>query len=67
MLLHSTGYEKQMLPERYISDIDKNDLLNYALNYDIPYEVGNRYAYNNVEPFIISVLFRNYPMRIPVT
>ena len=57
LLLHSTGYDKQMLSERYISDIDKNDLLNYALNYDIPHEVGNRYAYNNVEPFIISVLF----------
>ena len=57
LLLHSTGYEKQMLSESYISNLDKNDLLNYALNYDIPYEVGNRYAYNNLEPFIISVLF----------
>ena len=31
--------------------------LEYALNYDMPYDVGTRYAYNNVEPFIISVLF----------
>jgi len=57
LLLHSTGYEKQMLSEKYISDVDKNDLLNYALNYDISFDVGNRYAYNNLEPFIISVIF----------
>ena len=57
LLLHSTGYEKQMLSEKYIVDIDKRELLNYALNYDMPYDVGTRYAYNNVEPFIISVLF----------
>lgn len=57
LLLHSTGYEKQMLSEKYISNIDKNDLLNYALNYDIPFDVGSRYVYNNLEPFIVSVIF----------
>lgn len=57
LLLHATGYEKQMLSERYIVDIDKRELLNYALNYDMPYDVGTRYAYNNAESFIISVLF----------
>lgn len=57
LLLHTTGYEKQMLSERFIKDIDKKDLVNYALNYDMPYDVGTRYAYNNAEPFIISVLF----------
>lgn len=58
LLTHTTGYEEQMMSERYIGDIDKNDLLNYALNYDIPYKVGERFAYNNVEPFIISVFFQ---------
>lgn len=58
LLTHTTGYEKQMMSEKYIEDIDKNDLLNYALNYDIPYKVGERFAYNNVEPFIISVFFQ---------
>lgn len=57
LLLHATGYEKQMMSERYIVDIDKTDLLKYALNYDMPYDVGIRYVYNNVEPFIISVVF----------
>ena len=58
LLTHSTGYEKQMLSENYIKDIDKNNLLDYALNYNIPYEVGNRFAYNNVEPYILSVFFQ---------
>ena len=47
-----------MMSERYINGIDKNRLLDYALNYDIPFEVGIRFAYNNVEPFILSVFFQ---------
>lgn len=58
LLMHTTGYESQMMSERYIEDIDKNKLLDYALNYDIPFEVGKRFAYNNVEPFLISVFFQ---------
>ena len=58
LLINTTGYESQMMSERYIKNINKDKLLDYALNYDIPYEVGNRFAYNNVEPFIISVFFQ---------
>ena len=58
LLKHTTGYEKQMMSESYIQDVDKDNLLEYALNYDIPFEVGNRFAYNNVEPFILSVFFQ---------
>lgn len=58
LLTHTTGYESQMMSERFIQDIDKNKLIDYALNYDIPYEVGTRFAYNNVEPFILSVFFQ---------
>lgn len=58
LLTHTTGYESQMMSERFIKDIDKNELLNYALNYDIPFEVGTRFAYNNVEPFVLSVFFQ---------
>jgi len=58
LLTHTSGYEKQMMSESYIQDIDKNNLLDYALNYDIPFEVGTRFAYNNVEPFILSVFFQ---------
>ena len=58
LLTHTTGYESQMMSEKYIKDIDKNKLLEYALNYDIPFEVGTRFAYNNVEPFVLSVFFQ---------
>lgn len=58
LLTHSTGYEKQMFSERFIKDLDDSELLDYALNYDFPYDVGTRYAYNNVEPFVISVIFQ---------
>ncbi len=58
LLTHTTGYESQMMSERYIKDIDENTLLDYALNYDIPYNVGTRFAYNNVEPFVLSVFFQ---------
>lgn len=58
LLTNTTGYEAQMMSERFIKDIDKDKLLEYALNYDIPYEVGERFAYNNVEPFVLSVFFQ---------
>ena len=58
LLTHTTGYESQMMSERFITNIDKNELLNYALNYEIPFDVGIRFAYNNVEPFVLSVFFQ---------
>lgn len=58
LLTHTTGYESQMMSERFIKDIDENKLPDYALNYDIPYNVGTRFAYNNVEPFVLSVFFQ---------
>lgn len=58
LLTHTTGYEGQMMSERFTENLPKDTLLDYALNYDIPYEVGTRFAYNNVEPFIISVFFQ---------
>ncbi len=58
LLTHTAGYESQMMSERFIQDINKDKLVDYALNYDIPYEVGTRFVYNNVEPFILSVFFQ---------
>lgn len=58
LLTHTTGYESQMMSERFIKNIDKNELLNYALNYEIPFDVRIRFAYNNVEPFVLSVFFQ---------
>ena len=58
LLTHTTGYEKQMMSTKDIKEINKKDLINYVLNYNIPYEVGKRFAYNNAEPFILSVFFQ---------
>ena len=57
LLTHSTGYESQMFNEKSLMNVDKEKVLDFALNYNIPYEVGTRYAYNNVEPFMFAVLF----------
>lgn len=57
LLTHSTGYESQMFNEKSLMNVDKEKVLDFALNYDIPYEIGTRYAYNNVEPFMFAVLF----------
>lgn len=58
LLTHSTGYEEQMFNEKCVGNIPPDNLLDYALNYDIPYDVGVRYAYNNVEPFVLSCFFQ---------
>ena len=58
LLTHTTSYESQMMSERFIRGIDKNELLYYALIYEIPFNVGIRFAYNNVEPFVLSVFFQ---------
>lgn len=58
LLTHTTGYEKQMMSQEYIKNIANENLLSYVLNYDIPYDVGKRFAYNNAEPYILSVFFQ---------
>lgn len=57
LLTHTTGYESQMFSEKYLEKIDENKVLDYALNFEVSYEPGERYAYNNLEPFLISVIF----------
>ena len=58
LLTHSTGYDSQMFSEKFIRKMDKDKLIDYDLNYDMPYKVGEKFTYNNVEPFIISVFFK---------
>lgn len=60
MLTHTAGYEEQMMSESFIKNINKDKLLDYALNYNISYEPGIRYAYNNAESFILSVFFKKH-------
>ena len=60
LLTHTTGYDKMLISNKEITEknLDKSKLLEYVLNYDIVNEPNTTYVYNNVEPFIISVLFK---------
>ena len=60
LLTHTTGYDKMLMSNKEIieKNLDKSKLLEYVLNYDILNEPNITYTYNNVEPFIISVLFK---------
>ena len=59
LLTHTTGYDNMLMSNKEITEknLDKTKLLEYVLNYDITNEPNTTYIYNNVEPFIISVLF----------
>lgn len=60
LLTHTTGYDNMLMSNKEITEknLDKSKLLEYVLNYDIANEPNTTYIYNNVEPFIISVLFK---------
>ncbi|WP_297668832.1 serine hydrolase [Thomasclavelia sp.] len=60
LLTHTTGYKKMIMTAKEIKEknLDINNILNYVLNVDIPYQVGTKFVYNNVEPFILSVFFQ---------
>ena len=60
LLTHTTGYDSMLMSNKEITEknLDKSKLLEYVLNYDITHEPNTTYIYNNVEPFIISVLFK---------
>ena len=60
LLTHTTGYDNMLISNKEIieKNLDKSKLLEYVLNYDIINEPNTTYIYNNVEPFIISILFK---------
>lgn len=60
LLTHTTGYKEMIMTAKEIKEknLDINNILNYVLNVDIPYQVGTKFVYNNVEPFILSVFFQ---------
>lgn len=60
LLTHTTGYDKMLMSTKNIKDekLDLDNLLSYILNVGIKNEVGVDFVYNNVEPFILSVIFQ---------
>jgi CubicO group peptidase (beta-lactamase class C family) len=57
LLTYSCGYESQMFSERFIKDIHPRNYLDYIVNFDLVYEPGERYTYNNADIFLLSVCF----------
>lgn len=60
LLTHTGGYDRMLLTNKEIEEnnLDKAKMVEYALNYDIVNEPNTNFVYNNVEPFMISVLFK---------
>ena len=57
LLTHTTGYDKMLLKNKDLEELDSKKLVEYVLNYNIENDVNTTFVYNNVEPFLISVLF----------
>lgn len=60
LLTHTTGYDKMLMSQKQIieNNLDTNNLLEYVLNFDVENEPNSTVVYNNVEPFLVSALFR---------
>lgn len=58
LLTYSAGYDRQMFSKKFINDIDEKDYVNYVLNYNLIYNPGEKYVYNNAELFLLSVFFQ---------
>ena len=58
LLTYSCGFESQMFSERFIKDIDPKNYLDYVVNFDLVYEPGEKYIYNNADIFLLSVCFQ---------
>jgi CubicO group peptidase (beta-lactamase class C family) len=58
LLTYSCGYESQMFSERFIKEIEPKNYLNYVVNFNLVYEPGEKYIYNNADIFLLSVCFQ---------
>ena len=58
LLTHSTGYEKMMFNEKHIETLGNTDLLAVLFSTDIMYKTGEHFTYSNVEPYLLSIFFK---------
>ncbi len=58
LLTYSCGYEDQMFSERFIEGLDPKTYLDYVVNYNLVYNPGEKYVYNNADIFLLSVCFQ---------
>lgn len=58
LLTHSTGYEKMMMNASQVKELDKFKLLDVIFETPIRFDAGVHFTYNNVEPYLLSVFFK---------
>lgn len=58
LLTHSTGYEKMMFNASQVKDLDKFKLVDTMFETPIKYSANTHFTYNNVEPYLLSVFFK---------
>ncbi len=58
LLTHSTGYEKMMFNAGQVKTLDKFKLLDILFETPIKYPTNTHFTYNNVEPYLLSVFFK---------
>ena len=65
LLTHQTGYDKMYLNESYIENLDKFKLLDVIFGIPLKYAPNTHYTYSNVEPYLLSVFFKeNFGIQI---
>ena len=59
-LTHTVGYRDMILMSKDIVDFDKEKLLEFALNYPIYFNPGQRFLYSNAGHFILACAMEEY-------
>lgn len=58
LFTHSTGYGEMLLKASQIENVDKFKLLEVLFETPLKYPTDTRFTYNNVEPYLLSVYFK---------
>lgn len=58
LLTHQTGYDKMYLNEAHVETLDKFKLLDVVFDIPLKYEPNKHFVYSNVEPYMLSVFFK---------
>ena len=65
LLTFTTGYDEMLISAKQLKDIDKSKALELIMQTRIKNNVGEKFVYNNVEPYILSLFFQeNFGMNI---
>ena len=60
LLTHTVGYRDVLLMSRNINKYDKDNLLDYLINYPIHYKPGTYFLYSNASYYLLSATLEEY-------